>query len=95
MFATGKIILTTHPNAVVVSRDAVLEQNGNAGFVMLAQNGAAKKVAVKTGILSGAKLEITSGLKAGDSVITTGQGQLQDGDKVEIITAADRQANAQ
>ena len=95
MFATGSITLVTHPNALVIGRDAVLEQNGNAGFVMLAQNGVAKKQAIKTGILNGSKLEVTSGLKAGDPVITTGQGQLQNGDKVDVIPAANRQANAQ
>ena len=94
MFATGKIVLETHPNAVVVMRDAVLGQNGDSGFVMLAENGIAKKSAIKTGILSGAKREVVSGLKAGDPVITTGQGQLQDGDKVDLIPASDRQANA-
>ena len=94
MFATGNIVLTTHSNAVVVARDAVLAPNGDSGYVMLAQNNVAKKRAVKTGILSGAKLEIVSGLKAGDPVITTGQGQLQDGNKVETIGAADRQASA-
>ncbi len=93
MFATGKIALATHPNAVVVMRDAVLNQNGSDGTVMLATDGTAKKRAVKTGILSGAKLEIVSGLSVGDPVITTGQGQLQDGDKVQVLSG-DKQASA-
>ena len=87
MFATGTIVVATHPNAIVVSRDAVLEQADNAGHVMLALDGKAKRRDVKTGIVSGGKLEIVSGLSVGDKVITTGQGQLQDGDKIEILAA--------
>jgi len=40
--------------------------------VIVARDGAAAIVTVKTGIRQSSKIEITEGLKAGDTVITTG-----------------------
>jgi multidrug efflux pump subunit AcrA (membrane-fusion protein) len=46
---------------------------------------------VKVGVHSGDKLEITSGLKGGETVVTEGNYALPDGSKVEINEDKDTQ----
>jgi HlyD family secretion protein len=84
MFARGQITLVTHPHAIVIPRDALLDLNGNSARVFLAKNGVAHSRPVKIGITTFAVVEVTSGLHTGDPVITSGQAQLQDGDKIQV-----------
>ncbi len=83
MFASGKVVLTTHQNAVVVTRDTVMDKNGSTGRVYVVKDGVAEERKVTIGIQSGDKFEITEGLQSGDKVVFSGQGQIQKGDKVE------------
>ena len=43
---------------------------------------------VTVGIVTGSQAEITSGLRPGDRLITTGQGLVQPGDKVQVQQGA-------
>jgi HlyD family secretion protein len=94
MFARGQITLATHPHAVLVSSDAVLDNNGSSGRVFSAQNGVAKERPVKLGFSYLRDIEIVSGVQAGDKIITVGQAQLQDGDKIQIISGNEPSAPA-
>jgi HlyD family secretion protein len=85
MFARGQITLQTNPNAIVVPREVVLDQKGSEGKVFVVENGQAKSRNVKLGISTIRTVEITEGVKAGEQVVSTGQAQLTDGDKVEVI----------
>jgi HlyD family secretion protein len=85
MFARGQIVLATHPNAVIVPRDAVLDNNGKTGRLFVVENGAAKERKVTLGFSNLRVLEITFGLKEGEEVVTVGQAQVQDGDKVQSL----------
>lgn len=87
MFARGEIVLDTHAQAVLVPRDAVLDNSGTAGRVFLVQKNAAKEQQVKVGFSNLQDAEITAGVKAGDQVVTSGQAQLQDASPVQIIAA--------
>ena len=49
------------------------------------ENGTAKLKTVTAGRILGDKVEILNGLSEGETVIITGQINLQDGSKVEII----------
>ena len=53
--------------------------------VFVAENGIAKLKTVTAGRILGDKVEILGGLSDGETVITTGQINLQEGSKVEII----------
>jgi HlyD family secretion protein len=88
MFARGRIVLTTHPNAHVVPRDAVLDPNGSSGRVFVVKDGKADERKVKLGFTNVQFAEVVSGLEVGDEVVTSGQGQIQPGDKVNVIKAA-------
>jgi HlyD family secretion protein len=88
MFARGRIVLATHPNAHIVPRDAVLDPNGDSGRVFVVKDGKADERKVKLGFSNVQSTEVTSGLAVGDEVVTSGQGQIQPGDKVNVIKAA-------
>lgn len=88
MFARGRIVLATHPSARVVPRDAVLDPNGNSGRVYVVKDGKVDEKKVVLGFSNVQVTEITSGLQVGDEVISSGQGQVQPGDKVTVIKAA-------
>jgi len=76
--AQQKRVMTTVPrNAFVGS------VSSNQVFVV--ENGTAKLKTVTAGKILGDKVEILSGLSEGETVITTGQINLQDGNTVEII----------
>ncbi len=85
MFARGEITLNTHQHAVLVPRDAVLDNEGTTGRVFVVNGKVAKECTVKLGFANLKDVEITSGLKPGDQVVTLGQAQLQDKSPVEII----------
>lgn len=52
--------------------------------VALAKNGKAKFVNVETGIRTEKMVQITEGLSAGDTVVTTGLMKLKDGSKIKV-----------
>lgn len=68
----------------IVPRNAFVGSvSSNQIFVV--ENGIAKLKTVTAGRILGDKVEILNGLSDGETVITTGQINLQDGNKVEII----------
>ncbi len=89
MFARGQIILATHPHTVLVPHDAVLDYDGTGGRVFLAENGVAQQHQVKTGFSNLHDIEIVAGVSPGDKVITVGQAQLQNGDKIQVLSGSE------
>ncbi len=85
----GEVVFTKEENkdALVVPKNAVLE-NEEGKYVYLSVDGKAKQVQVETGIETGEKIEITSGLKNGDLVITKGQTYINDGDEIEVVSSS-------
>ena len=86
MFARVSLKLGTK-NALLVPAIAVLQQDGtNERFVMLHDNGAAKKVIVKILNRQDDQLEIASSLlSGGEELIIAGQTDLEDGDLVNVV----------
>ena len=65
-----------------------LVREGSASFVYtIAADGKAKRVPVTTGARQGQMVEIVSGLRAGDSIVTEGVVKLSDGTKVRLKKA--------
>jgi hypothetical protein len=50
----------------------------------------AKFIALETGLTQEDKVEVISGLKAGDTVITRGSNLLKDGDRVRVMDKGQR-----
>jgi len=81
MSATVDLTLGRHQDAVLIPVDAVIEKMGEK-YVFLFDNGLARKANIKTGYQNGTMLEVTSGIQAGDKLITTDLNVLKDGTKV-------------
>ncbi len=88
-FAEVALATNAHKDAVVVPESAV--QASERGFVVYAiADGKAQQRIVKVGLRTGdGTVEITAGLKAGETVVTAGSDRLADGLAVE--TVSDRQ----
>jgi hypothetical protein len=70
--------------AVVVPLSAVVDRGGRKG-VFLVDGDRARLNIVTVGAVVGDALEILSGLRGDEQVITTGAGQLNDKDKIKIV----------
>lgn len=71
-------------NLMVVPRTAFVG-SVNSNQIFVAENGIAKLKTVTAGRILGEQVEILDGLSDGETVITTGQINLQDGNSIEII----------
>ncbi|MGI9527101.1 MAG: efflux RND transporter periplasmic adaptor subunit [Weeksellaceae bacterium] len=81
----------TSSSAIIVA-ETVIKEDGNGKFVYVAQNvnnnmGVAKKAYVQLGDPSNGMVEITSGIKEGQIIITEAPSKLKDGDKVQLTKA--------
>ena len=81
LFATAQIEQPTKEKVVLVPASAVQTLAGTSR-VFVANGATAEERIVTTGQKVGELIEITSGVKSGESVITTNLGQLSDGVKI-------------
>lgn len=82
-FAKIELILKESPNSILIPTEALIpELKGQKVF--LCKNGKAQSQKVETGIRTDTQIQITSGLQAGDTVITTGIMQLKQDATVKI-----------
>ncbi len=84
MFARVGLILSLHENAVVILRDVILEQNDKK-YVFVAEDGKARQREIVTGLEETGMLQILSGLKKGELLITEGQNSVGEGTEIKII----------
>ena len=86
-FANVDLVIRSVPDALTVPSIAVIPELGGKK-VFVYEGGRAQPRSVETGIRSDEAVQITSGLAAGDVVITSGILQLQPGLEVEIAESA-------
>ncbi|HYS04372.1 MAG TPA: efflux RND transporter periplasmic adaptor subunit [Candidatus Dormibacteraeota bacterium] len=85
-FVTIDIVRETHPQAVLLPREAVIRELQDA-YVFVASAGIAEKRTVSLGLEEGARIEALSGVKPGEQVIVAGQGGLKQGSPIKVIPA--------
>jgi hypothetical protein len=71
-YATIKVGVEKHPDALLIPVEALVMEKTNA-FAFLAAEGKAKKTAIKIGFNDGTRVEILSGLDAAAAVILAGK----------------------
>lgn len=82
-FANVTLPLEKLNNALLVPTEALIPiQNGKKIFVV--ENGLAKEIIVETGARTDTDILITSGLKAGDTILTSGVMTLKEGSPVKV-----------
>jgi membrane fusion protein, multidrug efflux system len=82
-FAKVKLSFDPDPNALLIPTQAVLPQ-ARGKKVILYNNGIAKFVDVTTGVRDSARIQITEGLKAGDTIVLTGLLSIRPEGKIKI-----------
>ena len=86
MFASVRIITEQHNGALIVPKQAlVLETDEDDLFVFA--DSIARRTPVKLGLIDGNRVEVLSGLKETDRVITIGHDGLKDGARVRLAGA--------
>ena len=84
MFARVELNLGTERDTMLLPRDALVYRGEKPG-VYIIEAEKAKFVEVETGLTQEDKVELLSGLKLGDKVITQGVNLIKDGDKVRPL----------
>ena len=83
VFAKVVLDFDPDPNAIVVPTQAILPQ-ARGKKVIVYQGGLAKFLDVTTGIRDSSNVQITSGLKAGDTIVTTGLLSVRPDSQLEL-----------
>lgn len=74
--------------SLTVPRSALVWRGGKAGVFLLGSGGTVTLTPVETGRQVDGRVEIRSGLEAGDRIVTAGAGLLSSGDRVSFAHAA-------
>jgi membrane fusion protein, multidrug efflux system len=89
LFVKGRIATGRRTGVVEVPRTAILSWNVAArkGEVFVVDNNVARRRGVTTGAVQGDRVEIPSGLRSGETVVTRGAYLLSDGDAVKVAAS--------
>ncbi len=85
MFARIRINYDQRANALVIPRNAVLE-DGSEPAVFTVRMGKASRITLKLGNIDGEWVEVLGGLKEGEPVVVAGKSALREGSLVQVIT---------
>ncbi len=101
-FARVKLVLDTHDNALVLPKEALIEENGRRYVVVVREEEkpaeaesepsgemrqVAKRIEVETGFEDSSHVEILAGIAETDEVITLGHHTLKPGAAIKVTTA--------
>lgn len=86
MFGRIRIDYDQRANALVIPRNALLE-DGGAPSVYAVRDAKAVRTAVQLGYAEGEWVEVREGLREGDPVVVAGKAALRDGTQVQVIDA--------
>ncbi|WP_310387126.1 efflux RND transporter periplasmic adaptor subunit [Roseateles sp.] len=99
LFARVRVLLAVHQNALLVPEEALVPQGGKQYIIKVVEQGSAaptaQRIEAKLGLRLPGKVEVLSGLKAGDRVVTAGQAKLMRGEgQVLKVIDVDKQGTA-
>ncbi|MDR2489899.1 MAG: efflux RND transporter periplasmic adaptor subunit [Spirochaetaceae bacterium] len=84
MFATLSLVTNARSNIPVLPREAVINTYGS-WIVFVLDGASARRREIEIGMESETRIEVKSGLTAGEIVVVSGQNFLTDGDIVRVI----------
>jgi len=83
MIAILKVVDYKNKNAIVIPVNAI-QKSERGSYVLIAENGKAKRSTINIGRTIDGKTEVLSGLKVGDKLIVTGAETMNEGDPVKF-----------
>ncbi|MGH9587500.1 MAG: efflux RND transporter periplasmic adaptor subunit [Acidobacteriaceae bacterium] len=89
-----QIASQTVKDALVIPKEAVLTGAQGRKTVMVASDGVAHEREIETGISDSKDVQVVSGLKAGEQVVTTGAYAMADGTKVSVVAPSSGESAA-
>lgn len=89
MFLRADIVKERKQNAIAIPLYAVISRNGEQ-YVFVEHDGIAVKKDVTLGIMEGWMVEVTGGLTAGDRLVVEGHRNIEDGQKIRVISTLDQ-----
>ncbi|MET0378517.1 MAG: efflux RND transporter periplasmic adaptor subunit [Spongiibacteraceae bacterium] len=84
MFARGDFLLGSVV-ADVIPQASVARSDGYSYVFVLGENQVVQRTRIETGALDGDRIEVLSGLVAGQRIVDTGASFLKDGDRVHVV----------
>lgn len=88
-FTNVQLRLSENKNALQIPTQAIIPQEQDKSIIV-ARNGKAHFITVLTGIRNASNIEITKGIQAGDTIITTGILFLKEGSKLKYSSITDK-----
>jgi len=85
MFGRVRIVYDTRQNALMVPKNAVMNEDGISSVYVI-NNQLAFRKNIRTGYENGSNIEVLEGLNPADTVVTVGQNSLQDSAMVEVVS---------
>lgn len=86
LFARVNVVTATRPEAVLVPESALVPE-GETRHVFAIEDGKARRRVVTLGLRRAGEVEVLSGVRPGDRIVTAGQMRLRDGSSVEVVDA--------
>lgn len=93
MFGRVEILYDRKEDALLIPKDAVITEDAQQAVFVVA-GGKAQRRTIRTGYSDNDHYEVVEGLKDGEQVVTTGQTNLKDDAKVQIVRPAGAPAPA-
>jgi multidrug efflux system membrane fusion protein len=81
-----RLLVDTLPNAMAVATTAVQQGPQGPSVYVIKPDGTVEQRAVTAGQTGALRTVITSGLKPGEQIVTSGQSRLQPGSRVTVVT---------
>jgi len=85
MFATISLITRTRANVPIIPRTSAINTYGSWIAFIIDENNTARRRVLELGIENERFIEVISGIRLGEMVVTAGQNFLTDGDPVRIV----------
>ncbi|AEF83133.1 efflux RND transporter periplasmic adaptor subunit [Leadbettera azotonutricia] len=85
MFASVYLVIREENRALVIPRGAIKNYNGDPTVYVMDENSIARRIPITLGLTNDSDVQIISGLKEGDRIITA--GSVTDGSPVRIVAA--------
>lgn len=84
-FVRVAIRADTKMNALLIPKQAILEEDGQSYVYIMATSDTAKRMKVELGYSSEGMVEVRNGLTAGQKVIVAGQGAIKENSKIKVV----------